>query len=52
MFIMGLMKQIESKKITSKCKEQQRLRYYNSFQEQNICRQAFQIINDSTEEHQ
>lgn len=49
MFIMGSVKQIGSKKITSKRKERKRLRYDYSFQGQNICRQAFLIINDCTE---
>lgn len=49
MFIMGSVKQIGSKKITSKRKECKRWRYDHSFQGHNICRQTFLIINDCTE---
>ena len=49
MYIMGSIKRVGSKNMTSKRKERKRLRYEYSFQEQGICRQAFLIINDITE---
>ncbi|XP_062603492.1 uncharacterized protein LOC134282462 [Saccostrea cucullata] len=49
MFIMGSIKQIGSKKITSKRKERKRLSYEYTFQGQGICRTAFMTINDTSE---
>ncbi|XP_048771609.1 uncharacterized protein LOC125677540 [Ostrea edulis] len=49
MYIMGSIKKVGNKKVTSKRKERKRARYEYSFESQAICRKAFLIVYDTTE---
>jgi hypothetical protein len=49
MYIMGSMKRVGNRKVTSKRKERKRVRFEYSFEGKSICRKTFLIIFDTTE---